>query len=74
MVLHSDDDSICQAFSNRLERLCRCLEQILPRIKDEGTVDSMRFGKEGAGVVAGFCNCDDFTLMGLIERVRSIVL
>lgn len=74
MVLYSDDDSIRQALPNGLERLRGCFEEILPRIEDEGIVDSVRFGKEGAGIVAGFRDRYDFALMRLIERVGCIVL
>lgn len=74
MILHSDNDCICQAFSDGLERLCGCFEEILPCVEDEGIVDSVRLGKAGAGVVAGFCDRYDFALMRLIERVDCIVL
>lgn len=74
MVLYSDDDSIRQAFSNGFERLCGRFEEILPRIEDEGIVDSVRLGKEDAGIIAGFCDRDDFALIRLIERVGCIVL
>lgn len=74
MVLYSDDDSICQAFSNRIKCLCRCFEEILPRVENKCLVDSMSLGKKGAGVVPRLCDRDDFALMGLIERIGCIVL
>lgn len=73
-VLHSDDDCICQAFSNGLVRLCGCFEEILPGIEDKGIIDSVCLGKEGAGVVTRLRNRYDLALIGLIERIRSVVL
>ena len=74
VVLYSDDDSICQALSDRLERLCGRLVEILPCIEDEGIIDGVRLGKERAGVVTGLCDRYDFALMRLIEGVGCVVL
>lgn len=74
MVLYGDNDCVCQALSNSLERLCGSLEEILPRIEDEGVIDGVGLCKEGAGVVTRFCDRYDFALMGLIERVGGVVL
>lgn len=74
VVMYSDDNDICQAFPNCLEYLCGRFEEILPSTEDEGIVDSVRLGKEGASVVARFCDRDNFALTGLIERIGCIAL
>ena len=74
VVLHRDDDRICETFPDRVDCLCRSRMQILPCIEHERLVYIVFFGKDLPCFLAKFSDGDDLAEVWVFRCVTSIRL
>jgi hypothetical protein len=74
MILHSNDDSVGEAFTNGIDSLRRGGTQILPCSEDEGLVYVVKFCEMFLCLGTRFCDSNDFAVFRTCEGVSGICL